>query len=110
LIDLVPNLICVGCLELLFFRSEMKMAAPDAEFTTKESTAVMKFLFLQGKLSKEIYGDIMSLTLGEKGPSYSTVKNWVAPFKAGHFGTDDEDRPERPLLSLCLKMWISFTA
>jgi hypothetical protein len=53
---LVPNFIVVGCLELLFFRSEVKRAAPDAEFTTKESRAVMKFLFRQGKSSKEIYG------------------------------------------------------
>jgi hypothetical protein len=46
---LVPNFICVGCSELLFFRFEVKMAAPDEEFMTKESTAVMKFLFLQRK-------------------------------------------------------------
>jgi hypothetical protein len=94
---LVPNFICGGCLELLFFRSEMKMAAPDAEFMTKESRVVMKFLLLKGKSAKEICDD-MSVTLGEKGPSYSTVKNWVACFKTEHFSTEDEDHPGRPLL------------
>jgi len=51
------------------------MGGPDVEFTTKECTDVMKFLFLKGKT--EIYDD-MSVTLGEKSPSYSIVKNWVA--------------------------------
>jgi hypothetical protein len=37
----------------------------------------MQFPFLKGKTAKEIYDDI-SLTLGEKSPSYLTVKNWVA--------------------------------
>jgi hypothetical protein len=53
------------------------MAAHDAEFTAKKCRARMKFLFLKGKPVKEIYDD-MSVTLGEKGPSYSTFKNWVA--------------------------------
>jgi hypothetical protein len=73
------------------------MAAPDVEFTTKESREAMKFLFLKGKSAKGIYDD-MSVTLDEKGPSSSTVKNWVARFKTGHFSTEDEDRPGRPLL------------
>jgi transposase len=57
----------------------------------------MKFLFLKGKSAKEIYDD-MSVTLGEKSPSYSTVKNWVARFKTEHFSTEDEDRPGRPFV------------
>jgi hypothetical protein len=59
--------------ELSLFRSEVKMPAHDVEFTTKECRARMKFLFLKGKTAKEIYYD-MSVTLREKGPSYSTVK------------------------------------
>jgi hypothetical protein len=73
------------------------MAAPGVEFMTKGCRAVMKFLFLKGKSVKKIYDD-MSITLCEKSPSYSTVKNWSAQFKTGHFSTEDEDRPERPLV------------
>jgi histone-lysine N-methyltransferase SETMAR len=97
LIDLVINFICVGYLELLFLSSEVKMAAPDVEFMTKECRGVMNFLFLKVKSAKEIYDD-MSVTSGEKSPSYSTVKNWVAPFKTGNFSTEDEDRTGRPLV------------
>ena len=32
--------------------------------------------------TKEIYDD-MFVTLGDDGPSYSAVKNWVAEFKRG---------------------------
>jgi len=46
----------------LFFRSELKMAAPDVEFMTKQCTAVMKILFLKGGTAKEIDDDI-SVTL-----------------------------------------------
>jgi hypothetical protein len=38
----------------------------------------------------------MSVTLGDKRPSYSTVKNWVAGFRTGHLSTDDEKRSGRP--------------
>ena len=72
------------------------MATPDVEFMTKECRAVTKFPFLKGKTAKEIYDD-MSLTLGEKSPCHSTVKNWVARFKTGHFRTEDGDRAGRPL-------------
>jgi hypothetical protein len=97
LIDLVTNFICVGCLQLLFWRYEVKMVAHDVKFTTKEHRALMKFLFLKGKSAKEIYDD-MSFTLDEKSPSYSTVKTWVAGFKTGHFSTEDEDCPGKPLV------------
>ena len=63
---------------LLFFRSELKVEDPNTKFTIKERRAVIQPLFLKGKRAKEIY---MSLTLGEKSPSYSTVKNWVARCK-----------------------------
>jgi len=38
------------------------------------------FFFLQGKAPKEIYA-ILIETLGERTPSYATVKNWMAQFK-----------------------------
>jgi len=68
---LVLNFTCVGYSQLVFFISEMKTAAPDVEFMTKECRAVMNFLFLKQK-------KFVSITLGEKSPSYLAVKNWVA--------------------------------
>jgi transposase len=37
----------------------------------------------------------MSVTLGNKHPSYSTVKNCVARFRTGHLNTED-GRSGRP--------------
>ena len=37
--------------------------------------AVSKYFFLQGKAPKEIHS-ILTETLGERAPSYATVKNW----------------------------------
>jgi hypothetical protein len=34
----------------------------------------------------------MSVTLGDKRPSCSTFKNWVARFRTGHLSTEDEER------------------
>jgi transposase len=38
----------------------------------------------------------MSVTLGDKRPSYSTVKNSVARFRTGHLSIEDEERSGRP--------------
>jgi transposase len=38
----------------------------------------------------------MSVTLGDKHQSYSTVKNWVARFRIGHVSTEDEEYSGRP--------------
>jgi transposase len=38
----------------------------------------------------------MSVTLGDKRPSYSTVRNWVATFRTGHLSTEDEETSGRP--------------
>jgi len=40
-------------------------------------------------LTKEIF-DNMFVTLGDDGPSYSAVKNWVAEFKRGRSTIVDE--------------------
>jgi transposase len=48
-----------------------------------------EIFFLKGNSAKKIYDD-MSVTLGDKRPSYSTVKNWVARFRTGHLSTEDE--------------------
>jgi len=39
---------------------------------------------LQGKALKEIHA-ILKETLGERAPSYATVKNWVTQIKRGLF-------------------------
>jgi len=39
---------------------------------------------------------ILTETLEEYAPSYTTIKNWVAQFKRGDFSTCDAPRPGRP--------------
>jgi hypothetical protein len=48
--------------------------------------------FLQSKAPKEIHA-ILTETLGEHTPSYTTVKNWVAQFERGDFSTTDAHCP-----------------
>jgi len=50
---------------------------------------------MQDKTPEEIH-TILTETLGEHSPSYTTVKNWVAQFKRGDFATCDAPRPARP--------------
>jgi transposase len=52
---------------------------------------VMKYLFLKGNSAKKILNN-MSVTLGDKHPSYSTLKNWVARFRTGHLSIEDKER------------------
>jgi hypothetical protein len=47
----------------------------------------MKYLFLNESSVKKIYD--MLVTLGDKLPSYSTVKNWVHRFRTGCLSTED---------------------
>jgi transposase len=37
----------------------------------------------------------MSVTLSDKRPSYSTVKNWIARYRTGHFRAEDEELSKR---------------
>lgn len=57
--------------------------------------AIMKFLFGQAKLAKNIHTEMLQ-TLGEKCPTYSTLKNWISRFKAGHFTKNDEPHSGHP--------------
>ena len=50
---------------------------------------------LQGKAPEKIDA-ILTETLGERAPSFATVKNWVPQFKRGDFSTCDAPRPGRP--------------
>jgi len=56
------------------------MSGDARDFNNIETRAVIKSSPpspLQGKTRKEIHA-ILTETLGEYGPSYATVKNWVA--------------------------------
>jgi transposase len=79
----------------VFCRSEVKMVQNTGDFTAKVWRAVMKYVFLKGNSIKKNYDD-MSVTLGDKRPSYSTVENWVARNRTRHLSTEDEERSGRP--------------
>ena len=79
----------------LLQRLSGSMSGDARDFNNIETRTVIKFLFLQGKMSKEIHA-ILKETLGEYAPSYATVKNWVAQFKRGDFFTCDAPRLGRP--------------
>ena len=78
------------------------MSGDERDFNNMETRAVNFFFvclfvcfFLQGKAPKEIHV-ILKETLGERAPSYVTVKNWVTQFKRGDFSTCVALRPGRP--------------
>jgi len=50
---------------------------------------------LQGKAPNKIH-TILTETLGEHAPSYTTVKNWVGQFKRDDFSTCDAPQPGLP--------------
>ena len=81
----------------LFLLQRLKgsMSGDARDFNNVEMRAVIKFFFQQGKATTEIYA-ILTETLGENAPSYTTVRNWVAKFKPGDFSTCDAPRPGRP--------------
>jgi hypothetical protein len=47
------------------------------------------------ELGQKNYDDML-VTLGDKRPLYSTVKNWVTRFRTGHLSSEDEERSGRP--------------
>jgi hypothetical protein len=71
------------------------MRQSNGDFTAKEWRAVLKYPSLKGDSAKRIYND-MSATLGDKRPSYCTVKSWVAGFRTARLSTEDEERSGRP--------------
>ena len=56
------------------------MSGEARDFNNIETRAIIKVFFLQGKAPKKIHA-ILTETLGEHTPSYTTVKKWVAQFK-----------------------------
>lgn len=71
------------------------MAARKVFFEKNEHRTVIKYLFLKGLSGKQIHED-MQETMKDECPSYATVKNWVAKFKRGDYGVEDEARSGRP--------------
>ena len=77
----------------------MSNMASDAKacFSSKvEYHAVIRYLCLKGKTSKEIHGDLADV-YGSSAPSYAQVKFWVGEFKRGRTSLEDEARFGRPL-------------
>jgi hypothetical protein len=59
---------------------------------TTSARELSSIFFLQGNATDEIHA-ILTETLGEHTPSYSTVKNWVAQFIRGDFSSCIAPRP-----------------
>ena len=63
---------------ILVTEAQINVSDDARDFNNIETRAVIKFLFfLQDKAPKETH-TILIETLGEHGPSYAIVKNWVA--------------------------------
>ena len=85
-----------NCKTFLVTEAERKHFRRRSRFEQhREVSCQQVFFFVQGKAPKEIH-DILTETLEEHTPSYTTVKNWVARFKRGNFSTCDAPRPGRP--------------
>ena len=81
----------------LFLLQKLKgsMSGDAHDFNNMATRAAINFFFMQGKAPKEIH-TILTETLGDHAPSYTTVRNWVAQFKRGVFSTCDAPCPGRP--------------
>jgi len=71
------------------------MSGDACDFNNMDTRAFIKFFF-SARQGAEGNHDILTETLGEHAPSYTTVKNWVAQFKRGDFSTCDTPRHGRP--------------
>jgi len=70
------------------------MSGDACDFNDIETRAVIKFFSAARQGAKKLHA-ILTETLGEHAPSYSTVKNWVAQSKSGDFSTCDSPRHVR---------------
>ena len=61
-----------------------------------EYHAVIRYLYLKGKLGKEIHGELADV-YESSAPSYAQVKFWVREFKRGRMSYEDDARCGRPL-------------
>jgi len=76
----------------LLQRLKGSMSGNARDFNNIETQAVIKFFFLQGKVSKEIHA-ILTETLGENASLYANIRNWMAQFKNGDFSSCDAPQP-----------------
>jgi len=83
---------CPIASRFLLQRLKESMSGDARDSTTSRCELSSSFIFLQGKVPKEIHA-ILTETLGEHAPSYATVKNWVAQLKLGDFSTCDLPYP-----------------
>ena len=73
--------------------------ASDAKacFSSKgEHRAVIRYVYLKGKIEKDIYG-VLSDVYGSSASSYAQVKFWVGEFKRGRTSLEGEARSGHPL-------------
>ena len=68
----------------LFLLQRLKRMSGDVRDFNNFKTRAVKFFFSAIKAPKKIHA-ILTETLGEHAPSFSTVENWVAQFKSGDF-------------------------
>jgi hypothetical protein len=64
------------------------------EISLQKSDMADGMASLKRELGKK--NDEMSFTLGDKRPSYYTVKNWIAVMRTEHLKTEDAERSARP--------------
>lgn len=69
----------------------------------QEYRQIIKHLVSEGKSAKQIDDDFARI-YGDRKPSYTTVKKWVAHFKTGHTSLQDEPRSGRPKNALSPQM------
>jgi hypothetical protein len=65
------------------------------------------YIFLKKELGLKIYEN-MSVTLGDKRPSYSTDKKLVARFRTGHVSTESKNVLGYQLKCQFQKIWMLF--
>jgi len=85
----VPN-----CKSLLVTEAERKHVRRRARFQQHRDASCHQ-LFFPARQGTEGNSRHLTETLGERAPSYATVKNWVAQFKRGDFSSCDVPRPGR---------------
>ena len=67
-----------------------------ASFSSKvEYRAVIRYLYLKGKIGQEIYCELTNVN-GSSAPSYARVKFWVGEFKRRRMSLEVETRSGRP--------------
>jgi len=87
----VPN-----CKSFLVTEAERKNVKRRARFQQHgDENCHQVFFSCKARHHNEIHA-IVTETLGEHAPSYTTVRNWVAQFTRGDFSTYDAPRPGRP--------------